>query len=81
MEPIAKTHGVSVAQVALAWILSKKEVSSIIIGARRMEQLTDNLAAPKLILSETELQTLNEVSALTIELSRMDDWASGKISR
>ncbi len=67
MEPIAMARGVSVAQVALAWILSKQQVSSIIIGARRMEQLKDNLAATKLILSEGELNTLNEVSALSQE--------------
>jgi len=67
MEPIAKAHGVSVAQIALAWILSKQQVSSIIIGARRVEQLKDNLAATKLVLSEGELNTLNEVSALSQE--------------
>jgi aryl-alcohol dehydrogenase-like predicted oxidoreductase len=67
IEPIAKTHGVSVAQVALAWILSKQQVSSIIIGARRMEQLKDNLAATKLVLSEAELKTLDEASALSPE--------------
>ena len=67
MEPIAKAHGVSVAQVALAWILSKQQVSSIIIGARRMEQLKDNLASTKLVLSEAELKTLDEASALSPE--------------
>jgi len=67
MEPIAKTHGVSVAQVALAWILSKKQVSSIIIGARRMGQLKDNIAATKLVLSEAELKTLDEAGALPPE--------------
>ncbi|MBI1175456.1 MAG: aldo/keto reductase [Sideroxydans sp.] len=67
MTPIARAHGVSVAQVALAWILSKRQISSIIIGARRMEQLTDNLAACKLVLSETELATLDAISALPQE--------------
>jgi len=67
MEPIAKAHGVSVAQVALAWILSKRQVSSVIIGARRMEQLKDNLAATKLVLSEAELTSLDEASALSPE--------------
>jgi len=67
MELIAKSHGVSVAQVALAWILSKQQVSSIIIGARRIEQLKDNLAATKLVLSENELKTLDEASALSRE--------------
>ena len=67
MEPIAKAHGVSVAQVALAWILSKQVVSSIIIGARRMEQLKDNLASTRLVLHEAELKTLDEISALQSE--------------
>src|SRR5487761_2144727 len=67
MEPIAKLHGVSVAQVALAWILSKQQVSSIIIGARRLDQLKDNLAATKLILSADEIKTLDDASALSPE--------------
>jgi len=67
MTPIAKAHGVSVAQVALAWILSKKPVSSIIIGARKLEQLKDNIAAGKLALAEDELKSLDEVSALSPE--------------
>lgn len=67
MDPIAKAHGVSIAQVALAWILSRKEVSSIIVGARRIEQLKDNLAASRLTLSEAELKTLDAVSALPQE--------------
>lgn len=67
MEPIAKTHGVSVAQVALSWILSKQQVSSIIIGARHMNQLKDNLAATQLVLSEAELKILDEVSVMPQE--------------
>jgi len=67
MDPIAKTHGVSIAQVALSWILSKQHVSSIIIGAKRIEQLKDNLEATRLTLSETELNALDEVSALSQE--------------
>lgn len=67
MRPIAEAHGVSVAQVALAWILSKPEVSSIIIGARRPDQLQDNIGAVKLSLSEAELAALNAVSALQPE--------------
>jgi aryl-alcohol dehydrogenase-like predicted oxidoreductase len=67
LEPIARSHGVSVAQTALAWILSKQQVSSIIIGARRLEQLKDNLAASKLVLSEAELKTLDEASVLSPE--------------
>lgn len=67
MEPIAKNHGVSIAQVALAWILAKQSVSTIIIGARKLEQLKDNIAATKLTLNEDELQSLDAVSALAPE--------------
>lgn len=67
MRPIAEAHGVSVAQVALAYILSKREVSSVIIGARRPEQLRDNIASVKLALSSEELKKLDEVSALPNE--------------
>jgi aryl-alcohol dehydrogenase-like predicted oxidoreductase len=67
MEPIAKEHGVSIARVALAWLLSKKEVTSVIVGAKRIEQLEDNLQASNLILSDEQLNTLNEVSKLPIE--------------
>jgi len=47
--------------------LSKKPVSSIIIGARKLEQLKDNIAAGKLALTEDELKSLDEVSALSPE--------------
>jgi aryl-alcohol dehydrogenase-like predicted oxidoreductase len=67
MEPVAKAHGVSVAQVALAWILGKQQVSSIIIGARRMEQLKDNLASTKLVLADEEIKSLDEASKLSPE--------------
>jgi diketogulonate reductase-like aldo/keto reductase len=64
---IAQHHQVSVAQVALAWLLSRPQVSTVIIGAKTAEQLTDNLAASKLELSADELKALDEVSALPPE--------------
>ncbi len=67
IEPIAIEHNVSIAQVALSWILSKKQVSSVIIGAKRLDQLKDNLASTRLSLSEAELTILDEVSALDPE--------------
>jgi aryl-alcohol dehydrogenase-like predicted oxidoreductase len=67
MRPIAHHHQVSVAQVALAWLLSRPQVSTVIIGTKTSEQLTDNLAASKLQLSADELKTLDEVSALPPE--------------
>ena len=67
MQPIADKYGVSIARVALAWILSKNEVSSVIIGAKTKDQLLDNIAASSLQLSAEELSTLNEISAIPKE--------------
>jgi aryl-alcohol dehydrogenase-like predicted oxidoreductase len=64
---IAKAHEVSAAQVALAWMLQKPAVTSIIIGAKRMDQLTDNIAATKLELTSAEMEQLDTISALTPE--------------
>ena len=51
MPPVAKAHGASVARVALAWLLQRKGVMSVIIGAKTVEQLDDNLAAADLTLT------------------------------
>jgi len=67
IKPIAEAHGVSVATVALAWILAKPFVTSVIIGAKRIEQLHENLAADDLVLTADEMKTLDEVSALPPE--------------
>jgi aryl-alcohol dehydrogenase-like predicted oxidoreductase len=67
MTPIAKAHGCSPARVALAWVLAKPFVTSVIIGAKRLEQLNDNIAAVDLKLSADEIKKLDEVSALPLE--------------
>jgi aryl-alcohol dehydrogenase-like predicted oxidoreductase len=59
---IGEGHGVSAAQVALAWLLRRPGVASIVIGARTEEQLTDNLAAADLQLSDAEHDRLEELS-------------------
>ena len=59
---IADRHGVSAAQVALAWLLARPGVSSLVIGARTEEQLADNLAAASLTLDEAEHARLEAVS-------------------
>ena len=60
---IAEQHGVSAAQVALAYTLAKPAVTSLVIGARTDEQLADNLAAASLTLSADELAQLDQASA------------------
>jgi len=67
MRPMAERRGVSVAQIALAWVLHQKVVSSVIIGARRLDQLDDNLAATHVVLMEEELDALDQASALPRE--------------
>ncbi len=67
MRAIGDRHGASVARVALAYVLHKPFVMSVIIGAKTMEQLGDNLEAAKLKLSAEEMKTLDEVSALPPE--------------
>jgi aryl-alcohol dehydrogenase-like predicted oxidoreductase len=64
---IADRHGVSVAQVAIAWILANRAVTSVIIGARKPAQLDDNLRAIDIRLSAEEMKALDEVSKLTTE--------------
>jgi aryl-alcohol dehydrogenase-like predicted oxidoreductase len=67
MVAIAKAHECSPARVSLAWLLAKPVVTSIIIGAKRHEQLQDNLAAAELTLAQDELRRLDEVSVLPPE--------------
>ena len=67
MAPIAKAHDSSIARVALAWLLQRKGVMSVIIGAKTIEQLNDNLAAADLALSAEEVSALDAVSALKPE--------------
>jgi aryl-alcohol dehydrogenase-like predicted oxidoreductase len=65
--PIAQAHGCSAARVSLAWLLAKPVVTSIIIGAKRLDQLADNLAAVNLKLTAEEIKRLDDVSALPPE--------------
>jgi aryl-alcohol dehydrogenase-like predicted oxidoreductase len=67
MRPISVRHEVSVARVALAWLLHQSAVTSVIIGAKTREQLADNIAASDVKLSTEDLGALNEVSALARE--------------
>ena len=67
MRPIAEAHDCSVARIAQAWLLQQPGITSIIIGAKTMTQLEDNLQATNLTLTSTELETLDSVSALPVE--------------
>jgi aryl-alcohol dehydrogenase-like predicted oxidoreductase len=94
MAPIAKAHGCSPARVSLAWLLARPVVTSVIIGAKRLDQLQDNVAAVELTFTEDELRQLDEVSVLPPEypgwvlpfqgadrLQLVDRWESLRESR
>ena len=64
MEAIARQRGVTVAQVSLAWTLSRPAVASLVVGGLTEAQFRENIAAADLQLSQAELDTLNRVSRL-----------------
>lgn len=91
LRPIAAAHETSIARVALAWLLSRATVTSVIVGAKRLDQLEDNIAASELKLSAEELEIINSVSVLPQEypgwmvdtqgadrLAPLDVWANVK---
>lgn len=67
MRPMAEARGVSVAAIALAWLLHQPVVSSVIVGAKRSEQLAQNLGASDIVLSSDELAALAPIGQLEDE--------------
>ncbi|MFA5418232.1 MAG: aldo/keto reductase [Bacteroidales bacterium] len=67
MQKIAKEKGVTVAQIALAWLLHQPVVTSVIVGANKTEQLADNIKSVELVFTKDDLNQLNEVSKLSPE--------------
>jgi aryl-alcohol dehydrogenase-like predicted oxidoreductase len=65
MHEMAKEKNISVAQLALAWLLHKPAVTTVIIGAKKQEQLKDNLGATEIVLSKEEMEKLDHISKLT----------------
>jgi aryl-alcohol dehydrogenase-like predicted oxidoreductase len=61
---VADGRGVSMAQVALAWVLAQPGITSAIVGASSLEQLDDNLAAAELVLTREDLTALDAATAL-----------------
>jgi aryl-alcohol dehydrogenase-like predicted oxidoreductase len=75
MREIASKHDVSVTRIALGWLLHQDAVTSVIVGAKQLDQLEDNLRAAEVTLCEQELMRLDEVSALPKEYPGwMLDW-------
>jgi aryl-alcohol dehydrogenase-like predicted oxidoreductase len=67
MTKIGERHNVSAARVALSWTKDKPGVTSVIIGAKRQDQLLDNIACTQLQLTQDEIKELDTISALTPE--------------
>jgi aryl-alcohol dehydrogenase-like predicted oxidoreductase len=67
LREIGKAHNATVAQVALAWLLAKPVVASIIVGASKASQLEDNLGALKVRLTEAEMQELDQRTAPPVQ--------------
>jgi aryl-alcohol dehydrogenase-like predicted oxidoreductase len=80
MRQVAAKHDASVATVALAYVLAKPFIMSVLVGATRMDQLDQNLAATGLELHEEDMRKLDEVSALAPEYPRwmIDRQAAGR---
>ena len=73
MPRIAAARGCTVPQLAIAWLLAKKEVSSVLLGATKQHQLDDNLGAVKVKLAAEDLAELDAASAIT-PLYPSSDW-------
>ena len=67
MRSVAAAHDATVAQIALAWLLAKPWVTSVITGAKTLDQLKDNLGSVNITLTEPEMKALDDVSALPPE--------------
>ncbi len=64
---MAEEKGVTPAQIAIAWLLHQPIVTGVIIGAKRVDRLRDNIAAKEVRLSNEEIARLNEVTELPVE--------------
>jgi aryl-alcohol dehydrogenase-like predicted oxidoreductase len=73
VDEIAEAHGASSSQVSLAWLAAQPAVTSVILGARTVKQLQDNMGAIELSLSTEELKRLSDASA-----PRVDDYPYGR---
>jgi aryl-alcohol dehydrogenase-like predicted oxidoreductase len=65
MRSIAAAHDASVSQVAISWLLSRDAVSSVLLGATKLHQLEDNLAATDVALTTAEIATLDAATSLS----------------
>jgi aryl-alcohol dehydrogenase-like predicted oxidoreductase len=86
MRPMAESRGVSVAQIALAWLLHQPQVTSVIVGAKRPEQLADNIGATQVELTADELARIDAASRLPAEypgwmFERQGEYRRGQLAQ
>jgi len=83
LSEMAERKNASVAQLAIAWLLHQPSVTSVILGAKRIEQLNDNLGAVDVVLSPEELKAIDEVSRLPIEYPgwMLDFWSQARATQ
>jgi aryl-alcohol dehydrogenase-like predicted oxidoreductase len=83
LKEMAQQKQASVAQLALAWLLHQPRVTSVILGTKRIEQLTDNLGAIDILLCEEELRSLDQVSQLPAEYPgwMLDFWSQARVQQ
>ncbi len=83
LKEMAQQKQACVAQLAIAWLLHQPRVTSVILGTKRIEQLTDNLGASDILLSEEELRSLEQVSQLPAEYPgwMLDFWSQARVKQ
>jgi aryl-alcohol dehydrogenase-like predicted oxidoreductase len=83
LKALAEAKHASVAQLAIAWLLQRPKVSSVIVGARRIEQLNDNLGAVDITFTADELATLDAASRLPAEYPgwMLEMWSASRMTQ
>jgi aryl-alcohol dehydrogenase-like predicted oxidoreductase len=71
-----KKRNVSASCIAINWMLQQKQVGSVLLGPRTLEQVEDNLKALEFNLTEEEMKKLNEVSSASLKYIFPNDWCS-----
>lgn len=67
LRTVATKHGAQPGQIAISWLLKQQAVSTVVVGAKRIEQLTDNLQAAGITLDDEDMRVLDSVSRLPVE--------------
>jgi aryl-alcohol dehydrogenase-like predicted oxidoreductase len=82
IRPIAEAHRTTVGAIALAWLLHRRSVTSVIVGCRTQEQLRENLASADIVLSASDLAALDAIGGLPIEypMNKQDRLAADRLA-